>query len=291
MPGAFAAPSSKSKAETAVARFYDTLTDEQKKQVAFGFDHKNRTKVSANWHIAEPLIGEDFYTKEQQALIDEILKDITTEEGYKKLRKQMEEDDGGMQSYSVAIFGDPSTDKYEWVMTGRHLTLRADGNTVPGAAFGGPIVYGHGESNPTQNLFYDQTKMANAVFSALDAEQAKQALLPKSPQENRVPLQGKNGKFPGVAVSDLSKDQQKLVSAAIKNLLGIYRKEDVEEVMAVLKQGGGLDKLHIAFYSDKDLRNDKIWDVWRIEGPTMVWHFRGAPHVHAYINIGLREKG
>jgi hypothetical protein len=29
-----------------------------------------------------------------------------------------------------------------------------------------------------------------------------------------------------------------------------------------------------------------MWDMWRIEGPSFVWHFRGAPHVHAYINIG-----
>ena len=43
----------------------------------------------------------------------------------------------------------------------------------------------------------------------------------------------------------------------------------------------------MAFYQDGDLQSDKEWDIWRIEGPGMVWHFRGAPHVHAYINIGL----
>ena len=38
-----------------------------------------------------------------------------------------------------------------------------------------------------------------------------------------------------------------------------------------------------------DLKNDKVWDIWRIEGPTFVSHFRGAPHVHAYINVGLKS--
>ena len=44
----------------------------------------------------------------------------------------------------MAVFGEPGTDKpFEWVLTGRHDTLRADGNSVEGAAFGGPIFYGH----------------------------------------------------------------------------------------------------------------------------------------------------
>ena len=41
---------------------------------------------------------------------------------------------------------------------------------------------------------------------------------------------------------------------------------------------------------DGDVGGDKIWDVWRIEGPSFVWHFRGDPHVHAYINIGLKDQ-
>ena len=90
----------------------------------------------------------------------------------------------------MAIFGDPEKDKFEFELTGRHLTLRADGDTVPGAAFGGPIVYGHGkEGDPTANLFWYQTKRANEVFTALDEKQRKQALLararPKTPWSSR----------------------------------------------------------------------------------------------------------
>jgi hypothetical protein len=74
----------------------------------------------------------------------------------------------------------------------------------------------------------------------------------------------------------------------IKVILAPYRQEDVDEVAAILKQTGGLDKLHLAFYQQGDLKSDKVWDIWRVEGPAFVWHFRGAPHVHAYINIGLK---
>jgi len=69
-------------------------------------------------------------------------------------------------------------------------------------------------------------------------------------------------------------------------LLAPYRSEDVDEVMEIIKSSGGVEKLNMAFYQQGDLDNDKVWDIWRIEGPSLVWHFRGAPHVHAYINIG-----
>ena len=70
-------------------------------------------------------------------------------------------------------------------------------------------------------------------------------------------------------------------------MLKPYRKEDVDEALNVLKQGGGLQRLAIAFYQQGDLKNDKVWDIWRVEGPNFVWHFRGAPHVHTYLNIGI----
>ena len=90
-----------------------------------------------------------------------------------------------------------------------------------------------------------------------------------------------------IAVSEFSDDQKELVEKTIKVMLAPYRKEDVEESLAILKKGGGLDQLHIAFYKQGDLKKDKVWDIWRVEGPSFVWHFRGAPHVHTYLNIGL----
>jgi len=47
----------------------------------------------------------------------------------------MHDDSGGIEDYSVAIFGTPGSDKFQWELTGRHLTLRADGNSVDKAAF------------------------------------------------------------------------------------------------------------------------------------------------------------
>lgn len=283
-----AAPTAKSSAETAVKALYDTFSDQQAAMVCLPFDHKLRTRINANWKISPITIGSDFYSSDQKDLIDQIVKGITSEDGYDRLQRQMKADAGGIERYSMVIFGEPGTDRFEWELTGRHLTLRADGNSVPGAAFGGPIVYGHSPEDPARNLFYYQTKQVNEVFKALDPKQASQALLETSPSEDEVALQGNKGKFPGISVADLSSDQKELVADTLKVLLGIYRDEDVKEVMSILKEGGGLDSLHMSYYADGDLKGDKIWDVWRIEGPSFVWHFRGDPHVHAYINIGLK---
>lgn len=287
LPGAFAAPSPTSAAETAVGRFYNSLSDAQKKAICFGFEDPLRQRINANWHITKPTVGDDFYTKEQKQLVDEIVKNVTSKEGYERLKQQMDDDAGGLDEFSVAIFGEPGKSAFEWELTGRHLTLRADGNCVDQAAFGGPIVYGHGEEDPKKNMYHYQTQQVNEVFKALSAEQSKLALVAKAPAETAVVPQGASGNFPGIGVGQLSADQQQLVTKTLQVLLAPYRAEDVEEAMAIVKASGGLEKLHMAFYQQGDLGSDKVWDIWRVEGPSFVWHFRGAPHVHAYINIGV----
>jgi hypothetical protein len=263
----------------------------KKKVVCFPFDHPLRNKINANWAITKPTIDE-FFNKEQQATLDEIFRGIVSPDGYERLKKQMEEDAGGFEQYHVAVFGTPGSGAFEWELTGRHVTLRADGNSVAGTAFGGPMIYGHGAGDSQKglpgNVFYYQTKKANEVFTALDGTQRKAALRAKAPPESQVTVQGESGRFAGLSGGDLSRDQKELVESVIKVILAPYREADVVEALAILKDGGGLDRLHMAFYASDDVGNDHVWDVWRLEGPTFVWHFRGAPHVHAYVNIAKK---
>ena len=288
--GGFAgsAPSPKGKAETAVKAFHASLTEKQREQICFSFDHKLRSRINANWAITKPTIGSDFYTKEQRELLDKVVRGITSEDGYERFQEQMIEDDGGVENYHVAMFGDPAKGEFEWELTGRHLTLRADGDSVDKTAFGGPLVYGHGRGNPKSNLFHYQTKAANKVLEALDGKQREAALIAKAPRESMVPIQGAKGKFPGIAAGDLSDDQKKLVEEVLRVILAPYRSEDVDEAMSFVKAGGGLDALHLAYYKQGDLGADEVWDIWRVEGPNFVCHFRGAPHVHAYLNVGTK---
>ncbi len=287
---AHAAPKRDSKAEQAVGRLYESLTPSQRKEMALGWDDPRRTKISANWKITNATIGT--FSQDQQAIIEEIVAGITSADGHGRMKKQMEMDYGGMDKFAIAIFGKPEDDNFAFELTGRHLTLRADGDTTPGAAFGGPLIYGHGApGNSDKNLYWYQTQQANEVFKALDADQRKQALLARSPQESAVELRDKGATIPGIAGKDLSSDQKELVQKTLGVILAPYRDEDVAEALECLKAGGGVDSLRMSFFQGGDLDDDGIWDVWRLESPTVVCHFRGAPHVHAYINIATRSQG
>ena len=74
---ATAGPSPSAPAETAVARFYQALTPEQRKRICFPFDHPLRKQVNNNWAIVKPTIGD--LTKEQQALCEEVFQNVCSE--------------------------------------------------------------------------------------------------------------------------------------------------------------------------------------------------------------------
>jgi hypothetical protein len=92
----------------------------------------------------------------------------------------------------------------------------------------------------------------------------------------------------GLPVSDMSRDQQKLVEQVLADLLLPYRKQDSDEAMKYIKANGGVASLAMSFFKNLDLGSDGMWDVWQLESPTMVWYFRGHPHVHTWVNIRAR---
>ncbi len=293
-------PSRSSAAETAVKALYDTLSDEQKKEVCFDWDYVDpsrgllRTRVSNNWQITKPHILSNFYTKQQQTIIHDIFRGIINPEWYARFLKQLREDTGGKPwgaDQSLAIFGKPGSDKFEFVMTGRHMTIRADGNSEAHVAFGGPIFYGHAASGFDEkpghpgNVFWEQGRRANLVFQMLSGKQQQAALVDKRPRESDVAFRGVNGKFPGIPVTELSKDQKAELQKVLMLLLEPYRKEDQDKALECLRKQGGLDKCSLAFYKDGDIGEDKEWDNWRVEGPAFVWYFRGEPHVHVWVNV------
>jgi hypothetical protein len=72
----------------------------------------------------------------------------------------------------------------------------------------------------------------------------------------------------------------------MRDILSPYRKEDVDEVMDIVKANGGLEEMHLAFYADKDRpQKGEPWHFWRLEGPGFVWNYRVIPHVHCFVNI------
>ncbi len=296
------APTKTSPAETAVKALYDTLTPEQKQEICFPWNHIDtkgkrgllRTHVSNNWEITDKMIRSDFYTKKQQGIVYDVFKGIINPEWEKKFLKQLKDDTGGEEwgaKQSIAIFGTPGSDQFEFVMTGRHMTLRADGNTEGHVAFGGPIFYGHAASGFNEkvhhpgNVFWHQAEGANSLYKMLGGKQQEQALVKGAlPRESAVAFRAAK-EYPGVSVAELAGDQKKELERVLNLLLEPFRREDQDEARECLKKQGGLDKCSLAFYQEGDIGKDGEWDNWRVEGPAFVWYFRGFPHVHVWVNV------
>jgi hypothetical protein len=119
----------------------------------------------------------------------------------------------------------------------------------------------------------------------LDGKQRAKAEVPSTPVEQKVGFKGEKGPFPGISIADLTADQKAEVQKTLQKLIEPYRQSDRDEVVACLKAQGGLDKCSLAFFTDEDLGEDKIYDNWRLEGPSFVWYFRGSPHVHVWVNV------
>jgi hypothetical protein len=283
--------------ETLATTLYKGLTEEQRKAVVFPFDHPLRSKVDNNWQITDKTVA-GFFSRDQQAMIREIFRDLHSPEYAERVFQQVEHDGGkeGFGGCAIALFGEPGTGKFEFVLTGRHVTRRCDGDSVEGAAFGGPIFYGHAaqgfyeKANHPGNIYWYQAVRANQVFAMLNGKQREMALLTEPREEHgtdTVKLTGKRDGLPGIAVSELTRDQKDHVRQVMADVLAPFRKVDADEALKLVDENG-FDDLHMAFYKNHDIGNDGVWDVWQIEGPAMLWFFRGEPHVHTWVHIRER---
>ncbi len=292
-----AAESGQPRSETLVKTLYESLDERQRKLICFGFDHAARHKIDNNWHITRLRLGDDF-TADQQAMVKEIFMGLHSEEYAQTVYDQVVHDSGaaGFGDSSIALFGEPGSGNFEFVLTGRHCTRRCDGDSVEGAAFGGPIFYGHAAESFNEkpdhpgNAYWYQAKRANEVFEMLDGRQRKLALLDEGRDEEgakTVELTGKETGLEGIPMTELTADQKGKVRETLADILAPYRRRDADEALRLVEEAG-FDHLHMAFFEKQDVGRDRVWDVWQIEGPSMVCYFRGDPHVHAWIHIRER---
>ncbi|MBU6276060.1 MAG: DUF3500 domain-containing protein [Planctomycetes bacterium] len=284
-------------AETLAQALHATLTPAQREVVCFPWDYVHpkfgllRTRVGNNWNATKPELVSDFFTGEQKRLVRDIFEQLIRPEWQGRIDKQLEDDAGGFgHAQSIALIGEPGSGKFQFLMTGRHMTLRCDGDSAEHVAFGGPIFYGHDpggfneEATHPGNVFWPQALAANKVAAMLDGRQRELALVAKQPAESAVAFKGSKLEQ-GIAVTELSADQRAELEHVLAVLLEPYRAGDQAEVRRCLSAQGGLDACRLAFYRDGDIGDDGVWDCWRLEGPAFVWHYRGAPHVHVWVNI------
>ncbi|MDA0588882.1 MAG: DUF3500 domain-containing protein [Planctomycetota bacterium] len=286
-------------AESLIKELHASLNDEQKKTLVLPWNHGADGKPSRHGMYNRPFQNQrigDVYSKPQTELVDRILHAICNgEEGYRQITRAGKFDSSqSLVGCGAHIFGTPGDDtKFAWMFSGHHLTVRCDGNSEPGAAFGGPMYYGHtAKGDSTGNVYHFQTRRVQELFESLDAEQQAQAVASGNTEgADSVRFRAADAKLPGISAGSLSSDQKDLAGRVMQDLVAPFRKEDGDEVMEIVKKNGGMDKVHLSYYKDASSKDGDVkWHSWRVEGPGFVWNFRVLPHVHCFVNISSEFK-
>ena len=128
---------------------------------------------------------------------------------------------------------------------------------------------------------------ANGVFAMLDGRQREAALVDDDCRaENAIGFRGRGEEPPGhPGVGALGRPAGANWSGCSASCSSPTAPPTATRSRGCLAKQGGLDRCRLAFYREGDIGDDGVWDNWRLEGPAFVWHFRGAPHVHVWVNI------
>lgn len=297
-PSLRAAPAS-SGTDSLPMQFYKSLTDEQRAKVVLARNHEKRGFVSNWWYICPEQRLHTFYTKEQQDLVKQIFESLHHPDHRAKMNWQVEKDLMGKiaNTPSVGFFGTPEDDDFEFIYTGHHVTRRTFVHPRHAAGFGGrPIFYGnfakafHEEKDHAGNPFWYQGLVFNELVSALDGKQQEKILVAREPRSEKPAevIVKRKDDLPGLAVADLSRDQQAKLLETMRRMLSCFRPADVAATMKTIEDKKIAEKLFISCYGgEHDIGADKVWDTWQIEGPDMVWYFRGEPHIHGYFHLAV----
>lgn len=209
--------------------------------------------------------------------------------------------------FTDAKAGDLATAKaLQTMINGGHYMLRDQGFANDAYAFGGPISYGqqlgNGRYQVEGNAFKAHGDAVHELHKGLSASERSLAYEVSPPVELVTQIQGPGGQFEGLRIGSASIAARELFKQALDVIFAAYTDAQKLDAFTAIEQNGGLESMHLSLYSDFSFYPDgqkfsslsakeqsqaavPYAQVWRIEGPASVIHFKGYPHVHAYINI------
>ena len=284
-----------------------SLDGKQKLKATFAFDGDARTY----WHFipAEMLKGghrKGLQIKEmtgpQRKLTHALLKTVLSEGGHTKVRNIMFLEDilfvlegkgrrfvRDSEAYHVLVFGKPGgKGAWGWRFEGHHLSLNY--TIVNGKLTGVPSFWG---SNPAVCDFGPDRRLvalkieevlARKLRLSLGEKQKKKAVIAdKAPRDiltAALPT-AKALEQTGVAYSELSEANQKLLIALIKEYINRHRAVVAKEDWAKIEKGG-LATIRFA-WAGSTKRFEPHY--YRVQGPSFLLEYantqNGANHVHA----------
>jgi hypothetical protein len=309
----FAQPASKAVKDDmreAARAFVTTLTEEQKKEAVFPYDHEERYVWYFTPHERKGLTMKKM-TEPQRKAAMALLQSGLSEEGYRKATEIIDLENvlrvvenrppndtyRDPENYFVTVFGDPEgKNPWGWRFEGHHLSVRFSsltGRVVETS----PLFFG---SNPGEvraevpqkgrRVLSKETDLAFTLLESLTPEQRQRAVLtPKAYPEivtgnqRRASLE----RMDGLALSEMNAKQRPLFMALLQTYLNNYRVTLAKQQLEKL-QKGGLDSLRFAWAGDltPQLGEGKGW-YYRIHGPTILIEYdntqTNANHVHTVV--------
>jgi len=278
-------------ADALAAQLYDSLDPEQRQEACVDYDHPLRQYHNRGVWGGGLWVNPRSLGWTQRRVVTDLLYAALSEAGQERIPREYYTRWPGVHGMKMLICGNPKSPPYQVILTGAHLNLRIGGKSREGAAFGGPLVYGDQRGNEIPglpgNLYRFQFDAAARLLQGLTAEQQRLAMQKDSPVQTAIQLQGPEGAFPGVPISALSAANRALARELIDGILSTYSAGDARYAWECLEHNGGPEALHFSAYADSTAGSRGAPQNFRLEGPAAVLYFRGDPHVHAFINIGM----
>jgi hypothetical protein len=288
-----------------LARLHASLSADQRRLVCFPWDHPAQQVTNTAPVLRRPHIG-TLLSAEQRELVLALVTGMLSPAGVRAFAPTLAVEAGGVAACNLALYGEPGARGFQASISGAHLHVRTPTARASGVAFGGPIAYGQQRGNHefkvAGNSFAFHSDLANHLYAALTPAQRDRARTSEQAQEYVLQAQAEGGRFLGLPARDMNDAQQARLRALLEGVFASYPPGAQAEAFSHIDHNGGIAQLHAAFFADKGFypdrktyaelppaerarRGEPYFQVWRIEGPGTVIHFKGHPHVHAYINV------
>jgi hypothetical protein len=277
-------------------RIFEALPEALKTRACVAYDHPVRQCHNRGLGMGGVNVNATSFDWDTRCALTDLMHAGLSEIGRTRLPNQDATRWAGVNLMQLLVCGDPRTGPYQIVLSGVHLNLRLGGASPDGAAFGGPQVYGDQRGNEIAglpgNTYRYQMEAAHRLIAALTPAERAVVRVAEAPAQVNIGVQGSAGRFDGVPVADLAPEKRALARELVAGILDTYADDDAAYAWRCLERNGGVDALRFADYETdfggwSRRAGDAPSQIFRLEGPAAVFHFRGEPHLHAFLNVAM----
>jgi hypothetical protein len=275
------------------AQVFEALPENLRAEACVTYDHPLRQYYNRGLWAGGAVVHAGSLDWDARRALTDLFHAALSEIGRTRVPHQDATRWAGVNLMQLLFCGDPRTGPYQVMLSSVHLNFRLGGRSREGVAFGGPQVYGdqrgNGRVGLPGNTYRYQMEAAHRLFAAMTPAQRSAARVPQAPAQTNIGVQGRGGRFDGVPVAELAPASRKLARDVVAGILENYADDDAAYAWQCLDGNGGVDALHVADYHE-DFEGGRRAasgpsQIFRLEGPAAVFHFRGEPHLHAFLNV------